>query len=60
MITKTQLNQAIDKLPEKFTIDELLDRGILIDKIERGNKQTEKGETVSEEELALELVKLFN
>jgi hypothetical protein len=59
MITKTQLKQSIDNLPEKFTLDELMDKIILIDKIERGNEQSEKGETFSEEELDIELAKWF-
>jgi hypothetical protein len=59
MITKTQLKQSIDNLPEKFTLDELMDKIILIDKIERGNDQSEKGETFSEEELDTKLAKWF-
>jgi hypothetical protein len=59
MITKTQLKQSIDNLPEKFTLDELMDKIILIDKIERGNDQSEKGETFSEEELDIEMAKWF-
>jgi hypothetical protein len=59
MITKTQLKQSIDELPERFTLDELMDKAILIDKIERGNEQSEKGETLSEEELDIEMAKWF-
>jgi hypothetical protein len=51
MISKLQLQQSIDTLPEKFTLDELTDKINLIDKIERGNEQSERGETFSEEEL---------
>jgi predicted transcriptional regulator len=59
MITKSQLKQSIEKLPEEFTLDELMDRIILIDKIERGNAQSEKGETLTEEELDIEMAKWF-
>jgi hypothetical protein len=59
MITKSQLKQSIEKLPEEFTLDELMDRIILIDKIERGNEQSEKGETLTEEELDIEMAKWF-
>jgi hypothetical protein len=59
MITKIQLQQSIDNLPEKFTLDELMDKIILIDKIERGNEQSERGETFSEEELDIEMAKWF-
>ncbi len=58
MITKTQLKQSIDNLPEKFTLDQLMDTVILIDKIERGNKQSESGETFSEEELDVEMTRI--
>ncbi len=46
-------------LPENFTLDELMDRVILIDKIERGNEQSEKGETLSEQEVEAEIQKWF-
>jgi hypothetical protein len=59
MITKTQLQESLDKLPEKFTLDELMDKVILIDKIERGNEQSEHGDTLSEEELDIEMAKWF-
>jgi hypothetical protein len=59
MITKTQLKQSIEKLPERFTLDELMDKVILLDKIETGNDQSEKGQTISEEELDKEMAKWF-
>lgn len=59
MLTKTKLKEAIDKFPENFTIDELIDRLILIEKVERGNLQSENGETLSEEDLDKEIDKWF-
>lgn len=59
MITKAQLKESLDKLPEKFTLDELMDKVILIDKIERGNEQSESDDTLSEKELDKELEKWF-
>lgn len=59
MLTRTKLKETIDKFPEEFTVDELIDRVILIDKIERGNEQSEKGETISEEDLDNEMEKWF-
>lgn len=59
MITKTKLKETIDKFPESFTIDELVEKLILIDKIDRANQQSEKGETISEEELDKEIEKWF-
>ena len=37
MLTKAILKETVDKFPEEFTIDELIERLILIDKIERAN-----------------------
>ena len=60
MITKTKLIETIDKFPETFSIDELIEKAILIDKIERGDEQSKKGNTISEEELEREMKKWFN
>lgn len=59
MLTKTILKEAIDKFPENFTIDELIDKLILIEKIERGNLQSERGEIIAEEDLDKEIEKWF-
>ncbi|MBJ7881204.1 hypothetical protein [Gelidibacter salicanalis] len=59
MITKTKLKEQIEHLPEEFTIDELVERLILIEKIESGYQQSESGNYVSESELNSELEKWF-
>lgn len=59
MLTKKKVKVTIDKFPEKFTVDELIDKIILIDKIDRGNLQSEQGETITEEELEKEIEKWF-
>ena len=59
MLTKTNLIKQIDKLPEEFSIDELVERLILIEKIERGLDQSEKGEVISESEFDKEIEKWF-
>ena len=59
MITKAILKEQIEKLPEEFSIDELISRLILIEKINSGNNQSENGEIVSEEELNKEIAKWF-
>ena len=59
MITKTRLKEQLEYLPEEFTIDELIDRLILIEKIERGIKQSDNGEEISEQELNKEISKWF-
>ena len=59
MITKTKLKKQIENLPEEFSIDELVEKLILIEKIENGEKQSLNGETISEVELENEINKWF-
>ena len=59
MITKTKLIETIDKFPETFSIDELIEKAMLIDKIERGDEQSKKGNTISDEELEKEMQRWF-
>ncbi len=59
MLTKTILKEHIEKFPEKFSINELIERLIIIDKIERGNEQSAKSEVISESELNTEIEKWF-
>jgi hypothetical protein len=59
MITKTKLKEQIDSLPEQISIDELMERLILIEKIESGNRQSDNNEVLSEEELDKEINQWF-
>lgn len=59
MLTKTTLKQQIDSFPEQFSIDQLVERLILIEKIDNGNKQSENGEIVSESDLNKEIDQWF-
>lgn len=59
MITKTRLKEQIEQFPERFSIDELIDRLILIEKIDLGITQSANGEVLSEEELDKEITKWF-
>lgn len=58
MITKKRLQEQIDSFPEQFSIDELIERLILIEKIEAGKKQSDKNEVVNEKDLDKEVNKL--
>ena len=57
MLTKQVLKQTIDKLPISFTIDELLDKLIFIEKINEGIKQSEEGKISSKKEAEKKLSK---
>lgn len=59
MLTKTTLKQQLDSFPEQFSIDQLVERLILIEKIDNGNKQSKNGETISESDLNKEIEQWF-
>jgi len=59
MLTKTKLIEQIEKFPEEFSIDELVERLILIEKVELGLKQSENGEIISDSDLDKEIEQWF-
>lgn len=59
MITKKQLSLTLEKLPDEFSIEVLIEKLILLDKIERADKESERGEIISEDELDQQLEKWF-
>lgn len=59
MITRKKLKDQIDKFPEEFSIDELVERLILIEKVENGMTQSERGEVISDTDLDIEVEKWF-
>lgn len=52
---KGKVLEAINNLPEEFSMDELLDELLLIQKIENGIKQSDKDQVTSDDELDEEL-----
>lgn len=56
MLTKEQVISSLKKMPDQFSIDELMDTLILLQKIETGLAQSEKGEVYSTKE-AKEMLK---
>ena len=57
MLTKNNLEKHIEKLPEEFSLAELKDWLILIEKIERGTAQSAEGQVISEADLEKEFKK---
>lgn len=55
MISREKLKKSLEEMPEEFSIEELIDKAILLDKIERGNQQSIQNEVISEEELDYEM-----
>ncbi len=50
-MTKEALKITIDQLPDKFELEELIDRLIYLEKIEEGVAAVERGETKTHEEV---------
>lgn len=57
MLTKEKIKNTIDLLPENVTIDELIERIILLDKIEQGLDDAKKGNVYTTEEVENKLNK---
>ena len=60
MLTKSQVKRQMEKLPEEFSLDELVEQLILIQKVERGLKDSDENKIISEEDLDKEIEKWFN
>jgi len=53
MLTREKVNRTIKNLPDEFTIDDLIDQLIFVEKVEEGLLQSEKGLVVSNEDVKL-------
>ena len=51
MLTRNKVIQSVNNLPESFTIDELIDRLIFIEKVEQGLNQAEEGKVISHDDV---------
>lgn len=49
--------ESISKLPDEFSIEEIIDRLITIEKIEKGKQQIKEGKVNTEEEAKAKLDK---
>ncbi len=50
MIHKAKLIETLDSLPDEFSIDDLVERLIVIQKVEEAKAQSQAGKKFSEEE----------
>lgn len=57
METKQQILKAIERLPEDASIEDALERLYLLYKIERGLRQADDGELISQEEARQRMAK---
>lgn len=59
MITKENLISTINQLDEPLVLDDILERIILLNKIEKGIEQSEKDNVITEEELEQRIQRWF-
>jgi hypothetical protein len=57
MITQEQLIETIKQLPPEFSVDEVMERILLLEKIETGLQQSQKGKVTPDEDLDKKLPK---
>ena len=53
MLTREKVNRSVKNLPDTFSIDELIDQLIFVEKVEEGLKQSELGLVISNEDVKL-------
>jgi predicted transcriptional regulator len=59
MLTKDKVISGIKRLPDSVTIEEILDQIILLEKIEKGIDQADRGEVFTEEQVEAKVAKWF-
>lgn len=60
MLDKKEVMATIREMPDSFSTEDLLDRILLMQKIESGLLQSKNNQTVSEEEARYRLTKWMN
>ncbi|EMR02244.1 hypothetical protein [Cesiribacter andamanensis] len=54
---KIHVLEAVSTMPEEFSVDELFEKLLILQKIEEGQRQVRQGQTYSEEEAKKKLEK---
>jgi len=57
MLTKEKVKKTIDRLPDRFTIDQVVEELVVLDKIEKGLKEVEEGKVYSTQQVKDQLKK---
>lgn len=59
MLTKSQVKKQLEKLPEEFSLDELVQQLIFIQKVEKGLKDSDENKIITETDLDKKIDKWF-
>lgn len=57
MLTKEKIKKTIDSLPDGFSIDDVIEKLIVLEKIEKGQDDVKKGKVYTAEEAKIRLKK---
>jgi hypothetical protein len=57
MLTKDKMKELIDHMPDTFSVDDVVEEIILLQKIEIARKQVQDGDFLTEDELDAEIEK---
>jgi predicted transcriptional regulator len=55
MLTKKKVKKTIDRLPENFTVDQIVEELVVLNKIDEGLKDVEKGRVFTTDQVKKEL-----
>jgi predicted transcriptional regulator len=55
MLTKDKVRKTIDRLPEKFTVDQIVEELVILNRIEEGLKDVEEGSVFTTDQVKKEL-----
>lgn len=57
MLTKEKVKKTIDRLSDSFTVDQVIEELVVLDKIEKGLKEVEEGKVYSTQQVKDQLKK---
>ena len=55
MLTKDKVRKTIDRLPENFTVDQIVEKLVILNRIEEGLKDIEEGRVFTTDQVKKEL-----
>lgn len=56
-LTKEKISQMLEQLPNSFTLDDLIERLLLIEKVEEGIQQAEDGKIIRQADVKEKIAK---